>query len=311
MYVAFLLLLVIIKAEQDEGKCVAGEQCQALPHNDLETTRNDGGGSGGGGGFRTLAEMYHWALNATNLKAGDDKVAKDVKVVKGGSRKLEVDQLPDFEGEAEQLRRALDELRRMRKDDGRGDEKSVVEVLEFVGELCHGGDNGIEMMKMGGLDLLGEFVEEGGSMDLSAEALRAMSVCVRNNEKVGKYVLDKGIVGLVLGVRRVEELRGKILGVVGGVFGVVGGEGVRGMAEEVGELVGLGLDGDVGSVEGRRSIVRALNLIGDLLRVDGKDSFWKNLFEKNEVQSKVDKFLTSDNVDVKDSVEAFNSAWKQ
>lgn len=254
-------------------------------------------------GFRSWSQLYQWAVNATTgAAAGEGAVPpkEDVRteaqigedlVAAAEERKAVLEamaaDLPEMEGEIAVLEKAVAVLK-----DSTSGAGEVENALEVVAELCHSGDNGIDLHTIGGLEHVVRLVHDGAAPAAVHQAAgRALGTCVQNNPPVAQAAVELQCVAPLLrqagkaeapGATRARALMA-LAALVDSPHLVEAAEKESGM---VVEAVKMALEGGEG-VDGRRGMLRALALSEGLIRAEG---VWKERFQGG-VQAQVERIV--------------------
>ena len=283
-------------------------------------------------GFRSWAQLYHWALNATKQVSNGEEggvVVSRGEIPGKGRKEMRVEK---FDGETEVMKSALAILSddRKQKQEKKGKEESiekgtgsagksdenaikadgenqkVMEALETLSELCHSLNHGIDLLTMGGLQLLSSYLDDSTTaMEVHHKVLGVLGVCTRNNEKVATRLIEAKLLDRIFELSEIPQLRARGLSIGGAVVGVLGGSVMEGKADAVMKVVKDGLNGNQNEKEQKRGVLRALHLMEDLVRTEEEKDVWKKRFSSESIKGTLGRLVQSDQGDVKDTAQNF------
>lgn len=254
-------------------------------------------------GFRSLSQLYQWAVNATTgASAGEDaapreevgrteaQVGEDVETA-AAERQAVLEamaaDLPEMEGEIVVLEKAVAVLK-----DSASSAGEVENALEVVAELCHSGDNGIDLHTIGGLYHVVRLVHDGAAPAAVHQAAgRALGTCAQNNPPVAQAAVELQCVTPLLRQAGKAEAPGAtraraLMALAALVDSSHLVEAVEKESRMVVEAVKMALEGGEG-VDGRRGMLRALALSEGLVRAAG---IWKERFQGG-VRAQVERIV--------------------
>lgn len=300
---------------------------------DVPSREETNGDKSSGGGFQSWSQLYQWAVNASvgssasrsSGNGGDAEgtngvvpdVAKELDVEAVQKAALErravlenmADNLPEIEGEIVVLEKAVAVL----KEESRGPGE-VENALETIAELCHSGDNGIDLHTIGGLAHVVRLVNDGSMPPAVHQAAgKTLAICTQNNPPVAQAaVMDLESVPPLLQhaatlsaplATRARSLMA-LASLVESQHTLVVLESDPSHSEMVVDAVKTALDCDTTGRDEQRSALRALAFSEGLVRAKDVGAQWKSRLEDGGVPILLENIISGVSLSSEDMVEA-------
>lgn len=250
----------------------------------------EGGGEGG-------AQKADAAPDVTEVAVGSDSHAEEARRAHLEMLAKMAEDLPEFEGEIVQLENAVKVLREHQSLDV----ASVENALETIAELCHSGDNGIDLHTIGGLAHVVRLLDGSAvAPPVQQAASKALSQCAMNNPPVAHAAVEElGAVAPLIASAAAEGApaasRARALMALASLVDSATARKALDAdprhVEKVTKSVGIALRCEASGREEQRSVLRALALADGLVRASDGGVRWRERFEEAGISEVVGKIV--------------------